>query len=372
MTRYAVVGLGVLGGATLLALARAGVECIGFDAGRVGHPHGASGGGETRIFRTAVADAPAYRLLLDRSRECWTDLDGSHATPARPVFRPCGALTVGPPGDPRVRAVAGSGRSAVLGPEAAGERWPAHRVAPDEVAVLDPGGGLLHAASATRALVAEARRLGAQVRERSPVLEVVRTGGRVIVRSGDGDDVLDGIVVATGHYRFPPGAGPGPDGVVNRRVVLTWFPVRDPDRFSSAAFPPGVRLGGSAFTFFPAVDGRAIKINVQVSQPRTAGPDDHHPPVRPDYPASWPEQPAARIDGLGACPVRQETYVEGYTPGGRGIVDLVGSAPPVVTLGGFSGQGFKYAPAVGELAADLLRTGVPASTAFAGVAATAG
>lgn len=372
MTRYAVVGLGVLGGATLLALARAGVDCVGFDAGRVGHPHGASGGGETRIFRTAVADGPAYRWLLDRSRECWTDLDRWHATPARPVFRPCGALTVGPPGDPRVRAVAGSGRAAVLGPGAAGERWPAHRMAPEEVAVLDPAGGLLHAVSATRAVVAEARRLGARVREQVPVHEVVRAGGRVIVRSGDGDDVLDGIVIATGHYRPPSGAAPGPEGVVNRRVVLTWFPVRDAARFSTAAFPPGVRLGESVFSYFPALDDRAVKINVQLPQPRTAGPDDHHPLVRPDYPASWPEHPAVRIDGLGAHPVRQETYVEGYTPGRRGVVELAGSAPRIVTLGGFSGQGFKYAPAVGELAADLLRTGVPGSRAFAGVAATAG
>lgn len=45
--RCAVVGLGVLGGAALLALARAGVDCVGLEAGRVGHPDGASGGGET-------------------------------------------------------------------------------------------------------------------------------------------------------------------------------------------------------------------------------------------------------------------------------------------------------------------------------------
>jgi len=50
--RVAVVGLGIVGAMTLLALSERGVRCVGHGMGEVGHARGASGGGETRIFRT--------------------------------------------------------------------------------------------------------------------------------------------------------------------------------------------------------------------------------------------------------------------------------------------------------------------------------
>ena len=74
MTRCAVIGLGVMGSMALLALARRGVDCVGYDCGPPAHPDGASGGGETRIFRSLTTEGPAYDRLLARSRELWQDL----------------------------------------------------------------------------------------------------------------------------------------------------------------------------------------------------------------------------------------------------------------------------------------------------------
>lgn len=360
--RCAVVGLGVLGGAALLALARAGVDCVGLEAGRVGHPDGASGGGETRIFRTAVGDGPDYHRLLDRSRELWTDADAG-------AFTPCGALTLGPAGDARLDGAAVPGRTEVLGPDAAAERWPGLRVRPDDRAVFDPRGGLLDAARATRALAGAARDSGAQVRQGVTVLGVVHRRGRLVLRTGGGEIVADTVVLATGH-RAP--LLPGTSGIEQRRVVLSWFAVDEPERFRPAGFPPGVVTGGPVFSFFPTVDGATVKINAQRPQPGTAGVDDHHPFVEPGYARPWVPGVARRVRGLRSRPDRIESYVEGYAPGRRGIVTLTATAPRVVAVGGFSGQGFKYAPAVGEIVADLVRTGRARTGAFGAAVPVAG
>ena len=87
-------------------------------------------------------------------------------------------------------------------------------------------------------------------------------------------------------------------------------------------------------------------------------PDDHHPYVEPGYALPWAAAVADRIAGMREHPVRIESYVEGYTVDRRGTVELSDTGPRVVVLGGIYGQGFKCAPAVGEIVAGLVRTGI--------------
>lgn len=63
--------------------------------------------------------------------------------------------------------------------------------------------------------------------------------------------------------------------------------------------------------------------------------------------------PARLIPG----PVRVSTYLDGYTPDGHGLAGPLPTAPNVWMPGGFSGNGFKLASAIGEVAADLIRHG---------------
>lgn len=97
-----------------------------------------------------------------------------------------------------------------------------------------------------------------------------------------------------------------------------------------------------------------------------------HPFVEPGYARPWVPGVARRVRGLRSRADRIESYVEGYAPGRRGIVTLTATAPRVVAVGGFSGQGFKYAPAVGEIVADLVRTGRARTGAFGAAVPVAG
>jgi sarcosine oxidase len=56
-------------------------------------------------------------------------------------------------------------------------------------------------------------------------------------------------------------------------------------------------------------------------------------------------------------PTRLSVYMEGYTESSRPLVGPLPGAENVVLLAGFSGHGFKLAPAFGDIAADLALDG---------------
>ena len=49
--------------------------------------------------------------------------------------------------------------------------------------------------------------------------------------------------------------------------------------------------------------------------------------------------------------------LDGYTVDDNPIIGVHGASPRVVVLCGFSGHGFKLAPVMGQIAADLVLTG---------------
>ncbi|MFF1946140.1 FAD-dependent oxidoreductase [Rhodococcus qingshengii] len=343
------VGLGILGASALLALARAGVETVGYDQWTPGHPYGASGGGETRIFRSiSSTNDPAYTALLARSRELWCELDRGTGA----LFTLCGAIDVVPTGSPLI-----SGTHVLGGPEAA-RRWPAHRFRSDEQVVFDAGGGLLDASGCVRATVDAAQHLGAQVRIGGPVRSVRRTRtGHAEIRTDDAAEMVDAVILATGRWALDPEAT---RTIEARRVVLSWFPARTPSLFDPSVFPPGQRhRPGGTWSFFPSIDGRTVKINMQTNQPVIFDANGPIPHPGSNYTREWGSVVAAHLAGLGTRPERVEPYVETYTPQRRGVVRFVDTTPQTVELAGFSGRGFKYAPAVGELAARFILRGEP-------------
>lgn len=352
--RIAVVGFGIMGAMATMALARRGVTVVAFEQFATGHPYGASGGGQTRIFRT-LDDDPDGRALLARSREIVGELA---ATGAAPLFRPCGALAVGGRGTQAVPA--GAQLSApgvhVLDAAQARERWPQHALADDDVVVVDERGGLLHVGEVLAAVERACDAAPVTVRAGVRVTGVHSAGTGVHVVTSDGVERVDAAVLACGRWLPRLGIAP-PRPTVERRVVLSWLDVDEPVRYGPAVFPPGQRAGpdgGPVFSFFPVTDGRTIKINVQLPQPAVTDTDVLHPAVERDYCASWLAGIRELLPGVGGPPGRVETYVESYTPSRRGFVHRIAPGAPIVALGGFSGTGFRYAPAVGEAVAAMV------------------
>ena len=81
-----VVGLGAMGSAALLELARRGVRALGIERFAPGHDRGSSHG-ETRIIRLGYFEHPSYVPLLRRTYELWRELEAAMRAAARAHHR---------------------------------------------------------------------------------------------------------------------------------------------------------------------------------------------------------------------------------------------------------------------------------------------
>ena len=100
-----VVGIGGMGSAAVLELARRGRRVLGLDRYGPAHALGSSHGG-SRIYRQSYLEDPAYVPLLLRAWDGWHRLVADSGTD---LFVPTGGLYAGPPDGP---TFAGSLRSA--------------------------------------------------------------------------------------------------------------------------------------------------------------------------------------------------------------------------------------------------------------------
>lgn len=310
MTSVAVIGTGTVGSMALWRLAERGVRAVGFDAFAPGHDRGAAGG-ESRIFRTAYKEGPAYVPLLREARGLWAALERSAG---RRLLTPVGGVTVGPREHPKVRAVLESARAhdlpvEVLTGDDARRRVPEHPLRDGEIMVLDHDAGYIRPESAVAAAASAAERAGARVARYTPVHEVRPDADGVTVMAEDGEHRFTHAVLAPGPWA--PGLLPEPVAgrLSTKAITSTWFPRRDETLFAPDRCPIAIRVGEPAYSCFPSVDGVGVKVNL-------------HGPWQP----------------IGAPESLSRT----------------------VLATAFSGHGFKLAPVFGDIIADLVETGATA------------
>lgn len=355
--RVAVVGVGSIGAMTLWQIAHRGASVVGYDTYAPGHDRGGAGG-ESRIFRAAYQEGAEYVPLLRESLRLWHQLERESG---ERLLYAGGCATVGPRDDPKVIAVQQSAEVAgveleVLAGEEAGRRVPEHPVADGQVIVLDPLGGLLRPEASVLAATTLAESAGAEVRRYSPVLEVRDDGDTATVITREGAETYDRVVVAPGPWANHL-AMMEPYRLAPKQIIATWFPRRNSDQFVLGRTPVAIRVGGPAFSCFPSVDGISVKIIAHghfedlsdpEALPRSAGLE-----------AIERASSAVRqsLPGLVPDPIRIGTYSDAFTDDGHAVLGAARTDGPVIVAAGFSGHGFKLAPAFGRLAADLVLSG---------------
>lgn len=353
-----VVGLGVMGASTLYALASRGLAPLGLEQYWTGHPLGSSHG-ESRIIRQAYYEHPDYVPLVQEAWHAWRALE---RTSGWPLLTETGGLMVGRPDSALVRGALLSATQHQLPHDwmdaaSVMRRFPAFRVDPDDVGVYEPRAGVLIAERATQTLVAEARRLGAAVQLGQRVRQVVPDGAGVVVHTDQGPIRARSAVVAAGPWT--PALLPGwtvPLAV--ERQAVTWFRAQEPRWFGSDRFPVYMReeAGGDTFYGFPTLDNSTVKLARHHGGTFTT-------PARVDRHVGEADLAVARHFAAhtfpGLLPTVAQSTVCLYTdtPDRHFVVGPIGpDTPQIVVLAGFSGHGFKFGPAIGRVAADLLTT----------------
>lgn len=361
LPKMAVLGLGAVGSMTLLALARRGVEAVGFERHHVGHDKGAFGG-STRRLRYAIpgGHGAAHVKLARRSVELWTELQELHGGT---LYLPAGELAIGPSNDAEILSLQACMQSEgisheVLTPIEVAERFPQHILSRDEVGIFARDGGPLRSNAAVIAAVRTAKTFGAQVIENTSVTSV-RCGPHGALLEANGELLeFDHVIVTAG-----PWTG---DLVPNlrhafsvRRILSTWFEPGKGGSFAPAVFPPGFRRshnGHASFTFLPGVDEDAAKFIFWIPErPEVANPSAWIAPVDEETVALTSRALSLTLRHVSHAPSRTASYLETFTRDRWPIVERIDERITVLT--GFSGSGFALAPVMGEIASDLATSG---------------
>ncbi|MGH3423080.1 MAG: N-methyl-L-tryptophan oxidase [Nocardioidaceae bacterium] len=356
--QVAVIGTGSIGSMALWQLAKTGVTAIGFEQFGIGHDQAAAGG-ESRIFRTAYLEGPQYVPLLQRAYEMWRDLE---AESGRDLLTLGGGLMIGHRDSDAMRNVLASIHEFdlahdVLDADQMANRYPQHRMRPGETAILDHQAGFLRPEFAVASAAYRAQELGATLAAHTRVTAVEPAAGHVTVRTPDRDYTVEQAVVTAGPWtsRFAPALR---EHVRPHRLVMTWYQAKDPAAWQPEVFPVFIRDADTAHIFgIPTLDGGSVKVAPHAAYGSFDDGDDLDRNVDVADLAPINASVADLLPGLIPEPVRVSAYMDAYTTDGHALVGRAPGVDNVWLLGGFSGHGFKMAPAFGQVAADLVRGG---------------
>ncbi|MCA9692185.1 MAG: N-methyl-L-tryptophan oxidase [Myxococcales bacterium] len=361
--RVIVVGGGAMGLASAWALARRGAAVTVLE--RHGHVHDlGSHGGHTRIIREAYHEGGHYVRLVREAERAWRGLE---ARAGVELLRRTGLLEFGPERDPELRAAIEACLESQVehtlhdAGEVAG-RWPSVRLEPGWIACYSPAAGFLRVKPCMDALRVEAEAAGAVVRHGVRVERILVEGTcpEVLVEGGE-RLAADAVVVSAGAYTraLLPALAPG--ALFAQRKVLAWTDPAPRCRAELATLPVWAAFCPEGFFYgFPygEVGARGFKIACH----RLWGEGDDA--------AVDPEAVDRDVDDGDLAPLA--SFLARHLPAGQGpfiarsvclygrtrswdfLIDHHPARRDVVIAAGFSGHGFKFAPAIGRMVADLV------------------
>ena len=349
-----VIGAGLMGSASTLALARRGHDVLTLEARVPGHREGSSHG-STRIVRRTYLQSH-YLEMTGRAFELWRDLEQLAGTR---LLTMTGALEYGSGRDPRryCEALAAAGVPCeLLTPRAAVERWPQVRLT-GEVAYF-PEAGVIDPELVVAESLRLARDLGARVEHETPVLAVEVEGGGVRLETAAGSVRAGVVVVAAGPWLGPllGDVVDLPPLTVTQQQVFHFAPT---EAARTAGWPapwPVVVYGAGGTNVYALPGGRdgIAEGNVKIAE--------HGPgPVTTAVGRDGRIDPAGRRrvieyvreawPGLDPEPTAEATCLYTWTADEDFILDRTGS---LVVCSPCSGHGAKFTPLVGEWVADLV------------------
>jgi sarcosine oxidase len=356
---YLVVGAGLAGAATAWQLAVRGHQVTLLERG-VPAAHDGSSHGSARIFRYAYPD-PFYTRAVLESKPLWDALALDAGTE---LITPFGAVDYGSQRDPRLLAsvLAGAGiEHQLLSAAEARNLWP--QIAFDTEVLWHPGAGVIDAETTVKAMVELAVRNGARVLTGWNVARVETRGAGYRVHSAAGSTIDAGnIVVSAGGWLpqlleslpLPAGFLAGLPEFTVRQEQAFHFRYKDTADFRAGGWPtfihkaadiqayglPGGRDSGFAGQKVAEYNG-GPRIPSAAGQTGTVDPANRARVM--DYVRRY-------LPGLDPEPYAETTCLFTNTPTEDFLIDRAGNLTLVSPC---SGHGAKFAPLIGQWAADL-------------------
>jgi sarcosine oxidase len=360
----AVIGLGTMGAFACCDLARRGLSVIGLDRYSAPHDRG-SHSGETRVFRIAYAEHSDYVPLAQRASVLWDEYSQLAGVQ---LLNRCGMISIGPADSTLIRGILSSATTYGLrvvrySTVEIRRQFPAIAPGDAEMGVFEPTAGWVDVDAAIRSALQLARQAGAVMQKDTPVLNWTDRGTHIEVTTGNGSIAAEKVVVTAGAWAGQILNGIGLPLRVERKV-LTWIDPLRPELFAPGTFP--VFAFAENFLYgFPNIGEQGVKLAIHWERgSEVADPTKPVPPAESEEARQVLKIAARSLPSLaGPLPEalqrvrRLKTCLYTMTPDQHFLIDRHPSSPNLIFAAGFSGHGFKFAPAVGEALADLVTLG---------------
>jgi sarcosine oxidase len=359
----AVVGLGAMGSAALLQLARRGARVLGFDRFAPPHAHGSSHG-ETRVTRLAIGEGDHLTPLAMRSHALWREIERESG--ASLLFE-VGGLIVSSEKNAAQTHVAGFFDNTIAAARRFGiahelldaaeirKRWPQLNVHDDERGYFEPTAGYVRPEACIGAQLTLAQRHGAVLCANETVLSFESGKEQAAVITDKGRYTAERVILAAGAW-LPQLLGERYARLFKvYRQVQFWFAVEDAAQVVPRRFPVFIwELQNSrrGLYGFPALDGEpAIKVASEEFE-HTTTPDEVCRAVSADEIAEMRALVSPNLNVGPAC-VRAAACLYTVTPDFGFVIDTHPESERVIIASPCSGHGFKHSAALGEALADL-------------------
>ena len=343
-----VIGGGTFGSAAAMSLAERGRRVLVIDRFNPPHTRAEHHGGR-RMFRTSYYEHPGYVPLLRRAAAGWRSLE---ASTGRTLFEAVGACYAGPP---QGELIAGSRAAAteyaiphrMLSPRLLAARFPSLRPMPGSVGLVEPEAGFIRCDDAVESMLTRAMSLGANVVTGLRIAGWTATRRGVTVETAAGPLTASGLIITAGPGSAALLRGLGIRLTVTRQLQAWATPAAKMPSTCWALETPG----GGLFYGFPVDPATGdFKFGLHVRGPRTSALDTAVPTaaeIRVLRRATKSYlKPDCRDLRVSVC-----RYTN--SPDSHFIIDRQPDHANVVFGAGFSGHGFKFAPVIGEMLADI-------------------
>ncbi len=366
---YIVVGLGTAGSATCMTLARRGFKVLGVDRYRPPHNMG-SHHGATRSVRRAYLEGTSYVPMAMKAWELWRKLE---VESGKKLLVETGNLTIGPPDCPAIDGFLRSAQVydipyARMTAREIQNRWPQIRPADDFIGGLEKEAGIVYPDLCIEAFLAEADKTGATLLFNSPAENLTETEKSVVISCGGEKYEASRLLVAAGGWTAK--LLDLPESILTpQRVPVHWFKVANYQSYSLGSFPvnfwqvPTENNQGNLLKFreFYALPTMSGKQKVKVAFHNglvSCNPDELERHVSEKEEQEIKKVLSQYLPGLQGCPISSEVCM--YTTTSDGNFYL-GNKPgsEKIFAAALAGHGFKFAPVLGEILADLLAENSP-------------
>lgn len=353
-----VIGLGAVGSAAALHLARRGAKVLGFDRWRPPHTLGSTHG-ESRITRATAWEGARYVPLVARAQALWSEFS---RTTGRRYFHASGGLFVGHPHEYHLAGSLDSAHALQLPHEWLSHadiqrRWPWLHVPAGMVGFWDPGAGVLAPERIVDDQLRAAQESSATLHFDTVVHGFECRGSGVRVESSHGRHEADALVLCAGGWMAELSGWTGP-ALRAERVTQHWF--TEPATSVPRADAPVLLLSdghGHATAVFPTQGGR---IKVAGHGTGQVGPlADLAREVRPEDISGAAGLLRAFLPHHAGPHVESSSCFYTRTPSGHFVIDRLPDAPHVTFATACNGYGFKFSVAVGEALAALVLGDAP-------------